>query len=103
MQLFCLLNACTDHILNGSTLCQVVGIDLSAVPVIQVREFNHKMSCTEQLCKHLLCKIKDLEAYSVIVKKYKVEVILLQFLKDKSGAGIFFSPVFFLEKLYTRK
>lgn len=48
--------------------------------------------------QRLWCKIKDLEAYSVVIKKYKVEVILLQFLEDKLGAGVFFPLCFFLKK-----
>lgn len=39
---FCILNACTVRILNGSGLCQVVDTDLSSVPVIQARKFSHE-------------------------------------------------------------
>lgn len=65
---FCLLSAYTGHILSGSGLCQVVDIDLSFVPVIQVRKFSHEMSCSEQLCQPPLYKITDQEAYSIAIK-----------------------------------
>lgn len=56
---FCLLNACTGHVLNDNmcwfcqvSTSQVVDINLSSVPVIKARKFNPEINCSEQLCDY---------------------------------------------------